>query len=59
MVGSPPETLGLLLLGAIAVGIGVLCYVWMKNSRATQRRMEENQREMVELLRQILGELRK
>jgi hypothetical protein len=52
------EVLVLAVVGLVPLGIAVLCYVWMKNSRASQRRMEEHQRETVELLRRIHDELR-
>ncbi len=37
-----------MLAGVIA--IAVLCYVWMKNSRASQTRMESYDRQIVTLL---------
>ncbi|MEO8217683.1 MAG: hypothetical protein ABI718_11430 [Acidobacteriota bacterium] len=37
-----------ILAGVIA--IAVLCYVWMKNSRASQTRMESYDRQIVTLL---------
>ena len=51
--------LELLILIASAIGIGVLCYVWMKNSRASQTRMEQLHRETIELLREQNELLRK
>ncbi|MHB0971343.1 MAG: hypothetical protein ACYC7A_08680 [Thermoanaerobaculia bacterium] len=39
----------LLVIGA-PVGIGILCWVWMQNSRASQRRMEDNDARMIALL---------
>jgi hypothetical protein len=45
-----PELLFLLVLLGATIGIAVLCYVWMKNSRASQRRMEEKYEQMVQLL---------
>ena len=39
------------LLGIGApVAIAILCWIWMKNSRASQRRMEENDARMIVLL---------
>ncbi len=42
----------LIVLGGATAAIGVLCYVWMKSSRASQRRMEEHQAEMIRLLQE-------
>ena len=46
--------LGPLLFGVITlagvIGIAVLCYVWMQNSRASQTRMENYDRQIVSLL---------
>lgn len=39
-----------LVLVAATVGIGWLCWVWMRASRASQRRMEENDRRMIALM---------
>jgi hypothetical protein len=55
---SLSETIILAAIGAVPLGIAILCYVWMKNSRASQRRMEEHQRETVDLLRRIHDDLR-
>lgn len=41
----------LFLLGPV-IGIAVLCYVWMKNSRASQMRAETHSQEMLSLLRE-------
>jgi hypothetical protein len=46
------------IVGAV-VGIGVLCYVWMKNSRASQTRMEAQNQEIALLLREQNSLLRK
>ena len=44
-------TLGLfLLLLLVALGIAVLCWVWMQSSRASQARTEELNRRVVSLL---------
>jgi hypothetical protein len=39
----------LLFIGA-PVAIAILCWIWMKNSRASQRRMEDNDARMIALL---------
>ena len=39
-----------LVLIAATLGIGWLCWVWMRASRASQRRMEENDRRIIALL---------
>jgi len=44
--------LAIVLLFGGTAAIGVLCWVWMKNSRASQSRMEEANREVVLLLRE-------
>jgi flagellar basal body-associated protein FliL len=41
----------IVIIGSV-VGIGVLCWVWMKNSRASQRHVESQNSEIVELLRE-------
>jgi len=40
----------LLLVGG-TIGIGVLCWVWMRGSRASQARMEARNDQIVSLLR--------
>jgi hypothetical protein len=52
MVGSlgVPELLFFVILLGATIGIAVLCWVWMKNSRASQRRMEESYEQMIRLL---------
>jgi hypothetical protein len=49
----------LLLLIVMSAAIAVLCYVWMKKSRASQGRMEQHQQEMISLLREQNELLRK
>ena len=49
----------LLLLIVMSAAIAVLCYVWMKKSRASQGRMEQHQQEMIALLREQNALLRK
>ena len=41
-----------LVIAATPIGIGVLCWVWMKGSRASQARMEERNQEIVDLLKE-------
>ena len=56
------STLTALVVGVLLVstiGIALLCYVWMKNSRASQRRMEERYEEMVRLLEEQNALLRR
>lgn len=46
----PMFPLGGLLAVTIGLVIAVLCYVWMTASRASQTRMEQQNRRVVELL---------
>lgn len=48
-----------LLLVFMSAAIAILCYVWMKNSRASQQRMEQHQQETIALLREQNALLRK
>ena len=41
-----------LVIAAAPIAIGVLCWVWMKGSRASQARMEERNQEIVDLLKE-------
>jgi cytochrome b len=41
-----------IVLVAATLLIAALCWVWMRGSRASQARFEQQQREMVELLRE-------
>ncbi len=47
-----------LILVAVFV-IGWLCYAWMESTRASQARTEAQNQRVVELLEEILAELRK
>jgi hypothetical protein len=42
--------LGALALLAITIGIAVLCWVWMKRSRASQSRVEAQNERIIQLL---------
>ena len=50
LASSTLTALVVVVLLASTIGIALLCYVWMKNSRASQRRMEERHDQMVRLL---------
>ncbi len=41
------------VLIVIAAGIGVLCWLWMRSTRASQRRVEAQNQRIIELLEQI------
>ena len=55
MTGGPEVAvtvvIAVVVLGPV-IAIGVLCYVWMKNSRASQIRAESQTQEMLTLLRE-------
>jgi hypothetical protein len=60
-----PEMLVLGLVGAllavITIGIAILCWVWMKRSRASQSRVEAQNERIIQLLErqtEILEECR-
>jgi type II secretory pathway component PulJ len=44
---------GIAVLIVIAAGIGVLCWLWMRSTRASQRRVEAQNQRIIELLEQI------
>jgi type II secretory pathway component PulJ len=41
------------VLIVIAAGIGVLCWLWMGSTRASQRRVEAQNQRIIELLEKI------
>ncbi len=41
------------VLIVIAAAIGVLCWLWMRSTRASQRRVEAQNQRIIELLEQI------
>ena len=45
-----------LLVPAVVVAIAVLCYRWMLSTRASQRRVDEQNRRIIELLERIAGQ---
>ncbi len=45
-----PEILMFMILPLIALGIGALCWVWMRRSRASQTRVEEKNDRIIRLL---------
>ena len=47
------------ILVAATIGIGVLCYLWMQSTRASQRRVEAQNQRIVELLEEQNALLRK
>ena len=47
-----PEMIVIVMIFAPVVAIGVLCYIWMKNSRASQARTEQYNQQMLDLLRE-------
>jgi len=44
----------LLLVGA-TIGIAALCWSWMQSTRASQHKVDEQNRRIIELLEQIAG----
>ena len=44
---------GIAVLIVIAAAIGVLCWLWMRSTRASQRRVELQNQRIIELLEQI------
>lgn len=47
----------MLILVAVFI-IGWLCYAWMESTRASQRRSEAQNQRVIELLEEIVSELR-
>jgi hypothetical protein len=57
---SPPETLIVAVILILATGgIGALCWVWMTNSRASQKRMESNDARLIALIEEQNALLRR
>jgi hypothetical protein len=48
-----------LVLIAATFAIGALCWSWMKSTRASQRRIDEQNQRMIELLEQIAEQTRR
>jgi type II secretory pathway component PulJ len=44
---------GIAVLIVIASAIGILCWLWMRSTRASQRRVEAQNQRIIELLEQI------
>jgi Flp pilus assembly protein TadB len=49
----------LYLLAVTTLVIIYLCYIWMQSTRASQRRTEAQNQKVIELLSEIVTELRK
>jgi Flp pilus assembly protein TadB len=47
------------LLVLAAIVIIYLCYIWMQSTRASQRRTEAQNQKVIDLLTEIVSELRK
>ncbi len=47
------------VLIVIAAAIGVLCWLWMQSTRASQRRVESQNQRIIELLQDIARNTRK
>ncbi|MCU1347166.1 MAG: hypothetical protein JWO56_196 [Acidobacteria bacterium] len=49
----------LVIAGAIPGAIIVICVLWMRSTRASQRRVEAQNQRIIELLEEIAGGLRR
>jgi sensor domain CHASE-containing protein len=49
----------LYILAAATLAIIYLCYTWMQSTRLSQRRTEAQNQKVIELIEEILRELRK
>ena len=50
---------GIAVLIVIAGAIGVLCWLWMRSTRASQHRTEAQNQRIIELLEQIARNINK
>ena len=48
-----------LLLVVATIVIAALCWSWMQSTRASQRKVDEQNRRIIELLEQIAGKIGK